>query len=150
MKKTVFYVVLLAILFIKSATAHEAVVAVTGVQDGDTFSALVHDENTKIRLLDVDCYETKKNARAKFQQKYYGLPIDEIVKNGKQSKKKLKNLLKGHKYIRVEREKRDSFGRILGKVYLGDVEVNLYMLDKGGCNKYVQNKFVFWIKKRPL
>lgn len=40
-------------------------------------------------------------------------------------------------------EKRDSFGRILGKVYLDDIKsagviyVNQYMLKTGGCNKYV-------------
>ncbi len=45
MKKTVFYAILLASLLIKSVTAHEAVVAVISVQDGDTFSALVHDED---------------------------------------------------------------------------------------------------------
>ena len=39
--------------------------------------------------------------------------------------------------------KRDSFGRILGKVYLDDIkstgviDVNQYMLESGGCNKYL-------------
>ena len=58
--------------------------------------------------------------------------------------KQLKNLLKNHKYIRVEWEKRDSFGRILGKVYLDDIksaeviDVNLFMLEQGACHKYVK------------
>ena len=131
------------ILYVQSVSAHEFVATITNIQDGDTLSALVHDENTKIRLLDVDCYETKKNARAKFQQKYYGLSYDEVLKKGKQSRKILKKLLKDHRYIRVEWEKRDSFGRILGKVYLDDIksagiiDVNHYMLKTGGCNKYV-------------
>ena len=83
------------------------------------------------------------NARAKFQQKYYGLSIDEVLEKGKQSRKILKKLLKDHRYIRVEWEKRDSFGRILGKVYLDDIksagviDVNQYMLKTGGCNKYM-------------
>lgn len=94
-------------------------------------------------MLDVDCYETKKNAKAKFQQKYYGLPIDEVLEKGKQSRKILKKLLKDHRYIRVEWGKRDSFGRILGKVYLDDIksagviDVNQYMFNQGGCKKYV-------------
>lgn len=127
----------------QSVSAHEFVATIINIQDGDTLSALVHDENTKIRLLDVDCYETKKNARAKFQQKYYGLPIDEVLEKGKQSRKILKKLLKDHRYIRVEWEKRDSFGRILGKVYLDDIksngiiDINQYMLESGGCNKYL-------------
>ena len=66
-----------------------------------------------------------------------------MISKGKQSRKILKNLLKNHRYIRVEWEQRDSFGRILGKVYLDDIKsngiinVNQYMLNQGGCNKYV-------------
>ncbi len=131
------------ILYVQSVSAHEFVATIIKINDGDTLSAFVNNENTKIRLLDVDCYETKKNARAKFQQKYYGLSVDEVLKKGKQSRKTLKQLLKDHRYIRVEWEKRDSFGRILGKVYLDDIksagiiDVNQYMLKTGGCNKYV-------------
>lgn len=66
-----------------------------------------------------------------------------MLEKGKQSRKILKKLLKDHRYIRVEWEKRDSFGRILSKVYLGDIksagviDVNRYMLETGGCNKYL-------------
>ncbi len=143
MKKIIFYAFLSAILIIKSAFAFEFVATLTDIQDGDTLSALVYGENTKIRLLDVDCFETKKNRRSKFQQKYYGLSFDEISEKGKQSKKKLKSLLKDHRYIRVEWKKRDGFGRILGQVYLDDIksagilDVNSYMLQFGGCNRYI-------------
>ena len=143
MKKTVFYLVLFTILLVQSVSAHEFVATIIKINDGDTLTALVNNENTKIRLLDVDCYETGKNSNTKFQQKYYGLSVDEVLEKGKQSRKILKKLLKDHRYIRVEWEKRDSFGRILGKVYLDDIksvgviDVNQYMLKTGGCNKYV-------------
>lgn len=129
--------------FTQFVSAHEFVATIIKINDGDTLTALVNNETTKIRLLDVDCYETKKNNRMKFQQKYYGLSIDEVLEKGKQSRKILKKILKDHRYIRVEWEKRDSFGRILGKVYLDDIksagviDVNQYMLETGGCNKYV-------------
>ena len=132
-----------ALFYVQMVYAHEFVATIIKINDGDTLSAFVNNENTKIRLLDVDCYETKKNARAKFQQKYYELSVDEVLEKGKQSRKILKKLLKDHRYIRVEWEKRDSFGRILGKVYLDDIksagviDVNHYMLETGGCNKYV-------------
>lgn len=123
--------------------AHEFVATITKIQDGDTLSAIVNNEETKIRLLDVDCYETKNNARARIQQQYYGLSYDEMLEKVKQSRKTLKKLLKDHRYIRVKWAKRDSFGRILGNVYLDDIKsagvinVNRYMLETGGCNKYV-------------
>lgn len=146
MRKTVFYIILLTIFFVQSAFAHEFVATIVKINDGDTLTALVNNETTKIRLLDVDCYETGKNKHTLFQHKFYNLSYDEIFNRGKQSRKKLKNLLKDHKYVRVEWKKRDSFGRILGKVFLDDIksagviDVNQYMLKFGGCNKYVAIK----------
>ena len=154
MKKTVFYLVLFTILLVQSVSAHEFVATIIKINDGDTLTALVNNENTKIRLLDVDCYETGKNSNTKFQQKYYGLSVDEVLEKGKQSRKILKKILKDHRYIRVEWEKRDSFGRILGKVYLDDIksagviDVNQYMLKTGGCNKYVPSSVLKKSKKK--
>ena len=154
MKKTVFYLILFTILLVQSVSAHEFVATITKINDGDTLSAFVNNENTKIRLLDVDCYETGQNSNTKFQQKYYGLSVDEVLEKGKQSRKILKKLLKDHRYIRVEWEKRDSFGRILGKVYLDDIksagviDVNQYMLKTGGCNKYVPSSALKKSKKK--
>lgn len=62
--------------FTQFVSAHEFVATIIKINDGDTITALVNNETTKIRLLDVDCYETKKNVRAKFQQKYYELSVD--------------------------------------------------------------------------
>ena len=154
MKKTVFYLVLFTILLVQSVSAHEFVATIIKINDGDTLTALVNNENTKIRLLDVDCYETRKNSNTKFQQKYYGLSVDKVLEKGKQSRKILKKLLKDHRYIRVEWDKRDSFGRILGKVYLDDIksvgviDVNQYMLKTGGCNKYVPSSVLKKSKKK--
>lgn len=154
MKKTVFYLVLFTILLVQSVSAHEFVATIIKINDGDTLTVLVNNEKTKIRLLDVDCYETGQNSNTKFQQKYYGLSVDEVIKNGKQSRKKLKSLLKDHRYIRVIWEKRDGFGRILGKVYLDDIksagviDVNQYMLKTGGCNKYIPSSVLKKSKKK--
>ena len=132
-----------ALFYVQMVYAHEFVATIIKINDGDTITALVNNEMTKIRLLDVDCYETKKNGRAKFQQQYYGLSYEELLEKGKQSRKILKKLLKDHRYIRVKWDKRDSFGRILGNVYLDDIkssgiiDVNQYMLESGGCNKYL-------------
>ncbi len=80
----------LALFYVQSVSAHEFVATIIKINDGDTIMALVNNETTKIRLLDVDCYETKKNVRAKFQQKYYELSVDEVLEKGKQSRKILK------------------------------------------------------------
>ena len=56
------------ILCVESVSAYEFVATITKIQDGDTLSATVNNEDTKIRLLDVDCFETKNNTRARLQQ----------------------------------------------------------------------------------
>lgn len=140
-------------LCVKSGFAHEFVATIIKINDGDTISAIINSEDTKIRLLDVDCYETKKNKRANFQHEYYGLSYNELIQKGKQSRKILKEILKDHRYIRVKWEKRDSFGRILGNVKLDDIksvgviDVNRYMLNQGNCNKYVPSSVLKLLKK---
>ena len=118
------------------AFALQAIVPLVKVQDGDTFTVLLHEEKTKVRLQDVDCYETKRNKRANFQEKYYQKPLDEIIRQGKESKQKLQELLSKTKEIRIEWEKRDSFGRILGNVYADNIHVNTYMLEQGECESF--------------
>ncbi len=134
-----YKITVLLLFFVLSADAafaYEATVRLTHIQDGDTFKALVYEEETKIRLLDVDCYETEKNARTHFQQEYYGLPYDEIVKRGRESKQKLQDLIGQNKELFVKWNKRDGFGRILGEVYSGNINVNKYMLQERGCEKH--------------
>ena len=144
MQKIIFYALLLANLMITNAFAYEYIATIINVADGDTFTAFVHNENTKIRLIGVDCYETKMNKRAPIQKKLYNLPYTEIFKLGKQSKNKLKNLLQNHRYIHVKWNERDGYGRILGQVLIDDIksaeiiDVNQYMLEHGGCNKFVK------------
>ena len=84
MTKTVFYLVLFTILLVQSVFAHEFVATIIKINDGDTLTALVNNETSKIRLLDVDCYETGKNKHAKALQQYYGLLYDEMISKGKQ------------------------------------------------------------------
>ena len=120
--------------------AHQAIVPLVKVQDGDTFTVLLHEEKTKVRLVGIDCYETKRNKRADFQEKHYQKPLDEIIRQGKESKQNLKELLTKTKEIRIEWEKRDGFGRILGNVYADNILVNTYMLEQGGCEEYIPLK----------
>jgi len=126
------------ILSTQSVFAYETTAVVTDIQDGDTFSIIYHEEDTKVRLLDVDCFEVKKRKRARIQHELYHLSFDEILQKGKQSKHKLEELLGEHPTVHLKWNQRDGFGRLLAEVYLGDINVNQYMLEYGGCNKFVK------------
>ena len=112
-------------------------VALVKISDGDTIRAMVDGENTSIRLLDIDCFETSKNQRAIWQSEYYHLPMGKVLQNGMYSKDKLIDLLKDHKTITLKWSKRDKYKRILGHLFLPDgTNINQYMLKQGGCVKY--------------
>lgn len=113
-------------------------VAVVKVSDGDTIRAVVDGENTRIRLLDIDCFETSKNKQAVWQSEYYHLPMGKVLQNGMFSKNKLMDLLKDHQTITLKWNKRDKYKRILGHLFLPDgTSINQYMLEQGGCVKYI-------------
>lgn len=107
------------------------------ITDGDTIKAIVDGEEESIRLLDIDCYETTKNPRAVWQSKYYHLSIGKVLQKGEYSKQRLKDFIGKRKDLTLEWNKRDHYKRILGRVYLDDLNINDYMLSEGGCEKYV-------------
>ena len=113
-------------------------VAVVKVSDGDTIRAIVDGEDTSIRLLDIDCFETSKNQRAIWQSEYYHLPMGKVLQNGMFSKDKLMDLLKDHQTITLKWSEQDKYKRILGHLFLPDgTNINQYMLEQGGCVKYI-------------
>lgn len=119
------------------ATLHKVV-------DGDTIHIFIDGELHKIRLLDIDCYESSNNPRAKLQASYYHKSIGEVLRLGRESTTILSNLLAKHKdNIFVEFGEKDRFKRDLGYIYIGQdksINVNQFMLNKGLCESYVSSK----------
>jgi len=110
------------------------------VIDGDTIKILYNCHEENVRLLDIDCFETKSNSRAEWQSTYYHLEQDEVLQKGKSSANILKNLLHSGAKLNLKWERRDHYGRILGVVYAGELNVNNYMLSSGGCAPYVDRR----------
>lgn len=108
------------------------------VIDGDTIEVRY---TTAIRLKDIDCFESKHNARGKWQAEETGTTEADIINKGAQSKQILKDLIKGNEnnlYLQVKGL--DRYRRILGQMYIGNdrnkTDINAYMLNKGDCLPY--------------
>lgn len=85
---------------------------VVGVADGDTITVLDQEKITyKIRLQGIDAPEKKQAF-------------------GEKSKQSLHNLVHS-KQVRIEYDKEDKYGRIVGKVSLGDLDICLQQLSLG-------------------
>jgi endonuclease YncB( thermonuclease family) len=105
--------ILIFILFLSNfAYAKTIEGLVVGVADGDTITVLDQQKNTyKIRLQGIDAPEKKQAF-------------------GEKSKQSLHDLVHS-KQVRIEYDKEDKYGRIVGKVTVDDVDVCLQQLVLG-------------------
>ena len=109
MKKLILIFILFLSNFVHAKTIEGLVV---GVSDGDTITVLDQQKNSyKIRLQGIDAPEKKQAF-------------------GEKSKQSLQDLVHS-KQVRIEYDKEDKYGRIVGKVTLDDVDVCLQQLVLG-------------------
>ena len=109
MKKLILIFILFLSNFVHAKTLEGLVV---GVADGDTITVLDHQKNTyKIRLQGIDAPEKKQAF-------------------GEKSKQSLHDLVHS-KQVRIEYDKEDKYGRIVGKVTVDDVDICLQQLVLG-------------------
>ena len=109
MRKLLLIFVLFLSNFVNAKTIEGLVV---GVADGDTITVLDQQKNTyKIRLQGIDAPEKKQAF-------------------GEKSKQSLHDLVHG-KQVRIEYDKEDKYGRIVGKITLDDLDICLQQLVLG-------------------
>lgn len=138
MKKFIIIILLIFIsaeLVMAEACLHKLLV--TKVSDGDTVKGIINGKEISIRLTGIDCYETSKRDRAYKQAYLNKISIEEVVRRGKESKVILNNILTSTPNITVKFTDIDKrYNRNVGILYAGDINVNEYMIQKGGCIVY--------------
>lgn len=134
--KISFILLIVFVLCSASYAASKTPVKIVKILDGDTIRAKINDNIFSIRLIGIDCYETTPNNRAYKQAYNNNLTIDEVIKNGKFSKKYLINLYKKSNVQTFEFMGLDYYKRPLGVLYFDDVNINQKMLNHGGCLKF--------------
>jgi len=109
MRKLLFIFILFLSNIVNAKTIEGLVV---GVADGDTITVMDQQKNTyKIRLQGIDAPEKKQAF-------------------GEKSKQSLHDLVHG-KQVRIEYDKEDKYGRIVGKITLDDLDICLQQLVLG-------------------
>ena len=106
-------ILLIFVLFLSNIVNAKTIEGlVVGVADGDTITVLDQQKNTyKIRLQGIDAPEKKQAF-------------------GEKSKQSLHDLVHG-KQVRIEYDKEDKYGRIVGKITLDDLDICLQQLVLG-------------------
>ena len=136
MNKIFLSILIFFLVVTTSCAASKTPVKIVKILDGDTTRAKINDNIFSIRLIGIDCYETTPNNRAYRQAYNNNLTIDEVIKNGKFSKKYLINLYKKSNVQTFEFMGLDYYKRPLGVLYFDDVNINQKMLNHGGCLKF--------------
>lgn len=107
-----FVITLAAALFANSSLAETLLGEVVGITDGDTIMVLDAERKThKIRLAGIDAPESRQ-------------PF------GQRSKQSLSDLAYRQR-AQVEWDKTDRYGRVIGKVLVGDLDVCLEQIRRG-------------------
>jgi endonuclease YncB( thermonuclease family) len=110
-------IALLVILATASVDAAELTGRVVAVTDGDTLTLLTSERRRlTIRLVEIDAPEG-------------GQPW------GQRSKQQLSELV-ASRQVRVVENGKDQYGRTLGRIYVGDVDVNAEMVRTGSAWAY--------------
>ncbi len=126
--------IILSVTEIVTAKACLENIKITKVTDGDTVKGIINGKEMSIRLSGIDCYETSKRDRAYKQAYLNKMSIEDVVKRGKESKEILTNILKNNNNITVRFTDVDKrYNRNVGIIYAGDINVNEYMVQNGGC-----------------
>ncbi len=107
---------ILLILFTLSTTFTGKVIKIT---DGDTIVVLTEDKKqVKIRLEGIDCPESNQDF-------------------GNKAKQAVSDLCFG-KQVRIEKSGEDRYGRTLGFVFVGDINVNKELIRQGVAWRFKQ------------
>ena len=126
--RNIFFI--LSIILINNVFAEDFTGKVVSITDGDTVTILTDNKQTKVRLAEIDTPE--KN------QPY-----------GKKAKKALSDFIFG-KIVRIEVDTIDRYGRVVGKIFLNDLNINKEMVKAGHAwvyDKYAKDKTLFALEK---
>ncbi len=104
------------------------------ILDGDTIKLHINNEDTKIRLIGIDAFETTKSNKAYKQAYQNQLDLDEVIRKGKETKEFLKELLKNKTefFLEYDEDKKDDYGRILAYVWTSSTQmINMQIICSG-------------------
>ena len=128
--------------------------------DGDTLKAFCDfDKNgmigkselVKIRIANIDTFESRVNKRARIQAKKYQIPLSEVLRRGRLAKQKLKELLPLDKVFICHSYGKGKYGRLICAIvnYEG-IDISYYMVCNGYANPFIVRSEYKEVFKRCL
>jgi endonuclease YncB( thermonuclease family) len=116
-----------------------AVVDCIGVADGDTWKFELKGEQFSVRVLHVDCFETRRGSRLDKQAEAAGITPDSALVLGNFAKHLADSLMAGRKVMMVrdyDEPNLDAFGRLLRITIVDGMRLDSLMLAEGFALEY--------------
>lgn len=138
--KKVLMLLLVMVFGLAVYAAEKVQVTLSRVNDGDTIEVInENNQKEKIRLKGIDCFETSEINRAYKQAYQNKMTIEEVIAKGVQQKNALIKLFEDNskKHLYLVRCGKDVYKRTLGIIYLGNLNINQYMLKSGNAMEYI-------------
>lgn len=102
---------------------YKATALITDITDGDTYKTTEQNETISIRLLNIDCFETRRTERLTEQAAAAGISEDSAYNLGHQAKQFAIDMLL-NKTVTIKRDSAeqniDTYGRLLRHVIVND------------------------------
>jgi len=111
-----------------------AIVNCIGVVDGDTWKMQIGNDIFSIRVLGLDCFETKRNSRLEEQAQNNNISLDSAYNLGLKAKKLTEALLinKQVKIVRDFKEDNfDTYSRLLRHCYINSISLKDTIIKSG-------------------
>ena len=119
------------------SAATALLVAVLAIYDGDTFTAEVPDlGRTPVRVLDLDCPERGWRARCEAERQAADAARIAAVEL----------LRSGEPVTLTEADRRDRYGRLLARVWVGDRSLADTLMAAGHCRRYARRIGGAWCR----
>ncbi len=115
-------------------------VEVVRVIDGDTIKVIYKGEETNVRLIGIDCMETRHTGKQAEQAEEYGLTAQQVAAMGERASVALQDALDGAGRVRLvfprAKVKRDYFRRLLAYVEADGKDMGVMQLEAGMAELY--------------
>ncbi len=115
----------LLLLFVTPALSHpqpQAAATVLRIIDGDTLEIELQGKKESVRLIGIDCPESKANQKAKKDAERSGQDLGTITAMGEEATAFTKSLIRMGNWVKIEFgvQQKDKYRGLLGYVYLPD------------------------------
>jgi micrococcal nuclease len=118
-------------------TAAAILITVLAIYDGDTLTAEVPElGRTSVRVLGLDCPERGWRARCEAERQAADAARVAAVEL----------LRSGEPVTLTEADRRDRYGRLLARVWVGDRSLSETLIDAGHCKRYGRRSAAAWCR----